>query len=58
MIEPPKPKDEAARLAALRALGLLDTPPEERFDRFTRLARRSGTIHCILGPRPATPRPS
>jgi PAS domain S-box-containing protein len=28
------------RLAALRATGLLDAPPEESFDRFTRLARR------------------
>ncbi len=29
---------EQERLAALRALGILDTPPEERFDRLTRLA--------------------
>lgn len=29
---------EAARLAALRRLGVLDTAPEERFDIFTRLA--------------------
>ncbi|MBA2682607.1 MAG: PAS domain S-box protein [Ktedonobacteraceae bacterium] len=29
---------EQQRLAALRALQLLDTPPEERFDRITRLA--------------------
>ena len=29
---------DGARLAALRALSLLDTPPEEEFDRFTRLA--------------------
>jgi ribonuclease BN (tRNA processing enzyme) len=33
-----KPKDEASRIAALRALEVLDTPPEERFDRITRLA--------------------
>ncbi len=32
------PPDEEARLATLRALGLLDTPPEERFDRITRVA--------------------
>lgn len=32
--------DERARLEALRELGLLDTPPEERFDRVVRLARR------------------
>lgn len=30
--------DEASRLEALHALNLLDTRPEERFDRFTRLA--------------------
>lgn len=36
----PAPEDEAHRLTTLRALGLLDTPPEERFDRITRLARR------------------
>lgn len=29
---------EASRLQAVEALGLLDTPPEERFDRITRLA--------------------
>lgn len=30
--------DEDERLAELRRTGLLDTPPEERFDRLTRLA--------------------
>jgi len=34
----PLPPDEAIRLRTLRALNLLDTPPEERFDRLTRLA--------------------
>ena len=29
--------DEPERLAALRSYGILDTPPEERFDRLTRL---------------------
>jgi phosphoribosyl 1,2-cyclic phosphodiesterase/CheY-like chemotaxis protein len=32
------PKDEQQRLASLRALTILDTDPEERFDRITRLA--------------------
>ncbi len=36
MIQPGRPVDEAERVAALRALGLLDTPSEERFDRITR----------------------
>jgi diguanylate cyclase (GGDEF)-like protein len=40
MHTPPTPIDEATRLAALRSLDILDTPPEERFDRLTRLARR------------------
>lgn len=35
---PPLPEDEERRLAALRQLGILDTPREERFDRLTRLA--------------------
>jgi diguanylate cyclase (GGDEF)-like protein len=40
MISAPKPADETRRLAALRALNILDTEPEERFDRITRLAQR------------------
>ncbi|CAA9310175.1 MAG: hypothetical protein AVDCRST_MAG71-633 [uncultured Lysobacter sp.] len=39
MKEAPTPLNEAARLAALRAIGLLDTPSEARFDRFVRLAK-------------------
>jgi two-component system sensor histidine kinase/response regulator len=39
MIPPPLPHDEPERLASLRALGLLDTAAEERFDRITRLAQ-------------------
>ena len=37
-IPAPMPPDELQRLAALHALGLLDTPAEERFDRLTRVA--------------------
>ena len=40
MREAPIPDNEAQRLAALRALEILDTAPEERFDRITRLAQR------------------
>jgi len=36
---PSIPVNEASRLAALRALHVLNTPPEERFDRLTRLVR-------------------
>jgi phosphoribosyl 1,2-cyclic phosphodiesterase len=32
----PLPEDEPERLKALRQLNVLDTPPEERFDRYTR----------------------
>jgi GAF domain-containing protein len=38
MIAAPIPVDEAERLQALRELLILDTPPEERFDRVTRFA--------------------
>lgn len=38
MIAPRLPADEAERLADLHGLALLDTPPEERFDRIVRLA--------------------
>ena len=34
----PLPENEARRLDALYALNVLDTPPEERFDRYTRIA--------------------
>jgi len=40
MLAPAVPLDEAKRLATLRGLSILDTPPEERFDRLTRLAQR------------------
>lgn len=36
----PVPTDETARLERIQELGLLDTPPEERFDRITRIATR------------------
>lgn len=43
------PSNEEARLAALHSLALLDTPPEERFDRFTRLARELfGTPMAVM----------
>jgi diguanylate cyclase (GGDEF)-like protein len=40
MASPSAPADETRRLAATRALNLLDTPAETRFDRLTRLAAR------------------
>lgn len=40
MRAPDKPAGEHARLETLRALDVLDSSPEERFDRLTRLAKR------------------
>lgn len=40
MKEPDNPPNEAVRLQTLRSLNVLDTPPEERFDRVTRVAKR------------------
>lgn len=40
MKPPPLPDDEARRLEILHSLDILDTPPEERFDRLCRLATR------------------
>lgn len=35
------PDDEAGRLATLHGMGILDTPREDRFDRYTRIAART-----------------
>jgi len=40
MLTAPLPANEAQRLAEVQALGLLDTPPEERFDRIVDLASK------------------
>lgn len=40
MISPMVPDDEKLRLEKLRALKILDSAPEERFDRLTRMAKR------------------
>lgn len=40
MLKPPIPPDEAQRVAALRAMDMLFTSAEGRFDRITRLASR------------------
>ena len=45
---PLHPPNEACRLAALHELHILDTPPEERFDRITRLARRLFDVPIAL----------
>lgn len=48
MRAPATPANETERLAALRELGVLDTPPEERFDRITRLAMRLFNVPIAL----------
>ncbi|CNE18139.1 sensor domain-containing diguanylate cyclase [Yersinia nurmii] len=48
MQTPPKPPDESARIATLRAYNILDTSPEERFDRITRLAKRLFNVPIAL----------
>lgn len=48
MESPGFPDDEVQRLEALKTLGILDTPPEERFDRLTRMARRMFEVPIAL----------
>lgn len=48
-MQPPEiPEDEEARLHSLNELNVLDTPPEERFDRLTRLAKRMFDVPIAL----------
>jgi len=48
MIKPEKPKNEDKRLQSLCSLNILDTLPEERFDRFTRIAKRHFGVSIAL----------
>ena len=48
MLKPEIPINEAARLQALQALKILDTPPEERFDRLTRIAQHALQVPIVL----------
>jgi GGDEF domain-containing protein len=48
MIAPPLPSNEDARVATLRVLQILDTDPDERFDRITRMARRIFQVPIAL----------
>jgi diguanylate cyclase (GGDEF)-like protein len=47
MQQPLVPLDESRRLASLRALSVLDTPAEERYDRITRLAQRLFGVSAV-----------
>ena len=46
--EPPRPANEPDRLQALRQLLILDTPPEERFDRLTAFAAQEFDVPTAL----------
>lgn len=48
MIAPPLPSNEEERLARLHDLGLLDSVPEERFDRITRMATHMFGVNTAL----------
>lgn len=48
MIAPTLPPNEIERLAALHELGILDTPPEERFDRIVRVAQYTFEVPIVL----------
>ena len=48
MLVPGKPANETARVQALHGLELLDSAPEERFDRLTRLAKRLFNVPIAL----------
>lgn len=45
---PTIPANEAERLAALKPLKILDTQPEERFDRITRIAQQAFRVPIAL----------
>jgi diguanylate cyclase (GGDEF)-like protein len=48
MQPPAYPADESERLSALESIHLLDTEPEERFDRLTRIAKRLFNVPIAL----------
>lgn len=48
MITPPLPANEDVRVSMLHSLAILDTAPEERFDRVTRIARRVFDVPIAL----------
>ena len=48
MEKPDIPKGEETRLKTLRSLNILDTSPEERFDRLTRMAKRMFSVPIAL----------
>jgi len=48
MQKPPIPLDETVRLLSLHSLRIMDSAPEERFDRVTRMAKRLFDVNICL----------
>jgi len=48
MLAAPIPANDAERLQALRELLILDTPPEQRFDRIVAFARQEFEVETVL----------
>ena len=48
MLKPAIPVDENARLTSLHSLRILDSGPEDRFDRITRMAKRIFAVETCL----------
>lgn len=48
MIAPDIPFDEASRLLLLNSMRILDSAPEEEFDRITRVARQAMNVQTAL----------
>jgi HPt (histidine-containing phosphotransfer) domain-containing protein len=48
MLEAPIPEDDVERVAALHAMKILDTIPEERFDRITRIVKTVFNVPIAL----------
>lgn len=45
---PLRPRNEEARMGALRALQILDSPPEDRFDRITKLCSKVFAVPIVF----------
>ncbi|NNC56395.1 MAG: GGDEF domain-containing protein, partial [Woeseiaceae bacterium] len=48
MQKPAVPLDETVRLLSLHSLRIMDSAPEERFDRVTRMAKRVFDVNICL----------
>ena len=58
MLAAPIPANDQERLAALRALLILDTPPEERYDKIVHPLSRACRAAAFSPAQASRPRPS